>query len=629
MEKRIGLAFVLCILWMFIASKWLSKDQPPQQTQPPPAVEEDVETFEEEEEPDKPPAVVSGEFEPTEVDERVVEVDTDLFLARFSNKGAVLQSLRFKEYFNTPEVKGDPEAMADPANWLEILREVREGVPSFALKEISEVRYRLDEECWEMTVEDSASGPIVRFRYQTADGLAFTKRFVFLHGAHHMDLEFEVENLGPDKDDKLKLILEGPCGITSRNRASFTAGPMGSIFTTTGERGGGELENLDAQKLDAKYEWSRRAGTKLVFAGVSNNYFTLLLQPLEGVMISKVSFSQLEDTELVTPMVQEYEAKHGAAPPPHRLSEFKEKALDNVRMDTLLTVKIPVPGEKVQQSFMFFAGPKLSSLLKQPEYNNFHSLITESYGMIGFLDWINPCIIWILALFHAIFSNWGVAIICLTFVVKALLFPLNRVQQTTMLTYSEKMKRLKPKLEELKKKFKNNKKKYNEAQMALMKDEGVRPPLMGCMLMLLQFPIFIGLFQVLRTSFELRHSPFCLWIQDLSQPDALPLPFSLPLIGNSINLVPILMTVAFYYQQKVMPKPDSADPQAQQMQKMMKFMPFLFLFILYGYASGLSLYWMTSNLISIFEYKFIRKKFPVGAKAETVPEKKGPGQKKK
>jgi YidC/Oxa1 family membrane protein insertase len=506
---------------------------------------------------------------------------------------------------------------------------VREGTPSFALKEMAEARYRLDEVCWEHEIEENASGPVVRFRYHTADGLIFTKRFTFYQGAFHVDVGIEVENLVADRDEKLKFIFEGPCGITSRNRASFTAGPAGALCTQPREQGKAELETLDAKKLKgSKYEWSRRADTTLVFAGVTNNYFALLLQPLEGRMISKVSFNALEDTELVAPKVEEYKKQHGAPPPAQRLNEFREDALDNVRMDTLLTIKIPPPGEREQQTFLFFAGPKLSSLMKRPEYSEFYVLITASYGIVSLFNWINPCIIWILALFHSIFGNWGVAIICLTIVVKALLFPLNRIQQTSMLGYSEKMKRLKPKLEELKKKFKNNKKKFNEAQMALMKEEGVRPPLMGCMLMLLQFPIFIGLFQVLRTSFELRHSPFCLWIQDLSQPDALPLPFSLPLIGNHINLVPILMTVAFYYQQKVMPKPESADPQAQQMQKMMKFMPFLFLFILYGYASGLSLYWMTSNLISIFEYKFIRKKFPVGPKPEEVPARKGPGKKK-
>jgi YidC/Oxa1 family membrane protein insertase len=295
-----------------------------------------------------------------------------------------------------------------------------------------------------------------------------------------------------------------------------------------------------------------------------------------------------------------------------------EEALSNVKSDLILSMEVPTPSKQATQRFMFFAGPKSTNLMREEGYAEFYTLIEDSYGSMA---WINTSLLWILKLFHSIFGNWGVAIIGLTFVVKLALFPLNRVQQVSMHGYSEKMKKLKPKLDEIKKKYKNNKKKFNQAQMELMREEGVRPPLMGCLLIFLQFPIFIGLFQILRTAYELRHSPFCLWVQDLSQPDALfPLPFTIPLIGSStFNLLPILMTVAFYYQQKMMPKPDTTDPTAAQMQKIMKFMPIMFGFMFYGYAAGLSLYWMTSNIISIIEYRFIRKKFPIDkAKEERV-----------
>jgi YidC/Oxa1 family membrane protein insertase len=458
----------------------------------------------------------------------------------------------------------------------------------------------------------------VLFTYRTADGLVFTKSFRFRPGAFHIDIDLNVENRNPGLDSKLQLVFEGPCGIDDRKRASFTMGPMACLYTVDRERGGRnyELETYAATALGkGASTWNRRSGGDLIFAGVANNYFALLIQPMEGKMVSQVTFTALENSNKVLPRVMGYEAHYGQPPPPRTLAEYKQDALDNVKADFMLSTRIPGPGERAAQSFLFFAGPKCTDLTELPQYREFHALIEDSYGST--MRWINETLIWILKFFHSIVGNWGVAIICLTFLVKALLFPLNRVQQTSMHTYSEQMKKLKPKLDELKKKYKNNKKKFNEAQMKLMKEEGLRPPLMGCLLVFLQFPIFIGLFQVLRTSFELRHSPFCLWIQDLSQPDMLcPLPFTIPLLGwDMLNVLPIGMTVAFYYQQKMMPRPAGNDPQAEQMMKIMKFMPIFFGFILYNYAAGLSLYWMTSNLISIFEYKVIRKKFPVAAAA--------------
>jgi YidC/Oxa1 family membrane protein insertase len=175
--------------------------------------------------------------------------------------------------------------------------------------------------------------------------------------------------------------------------------------------------------------------------------------------------------------------------------------------------------------------------------------------------------------------------------------------------YQKKMAKLKPKLEELKKRYKNNQRKFQEAQMKLMREEGIRPPVFGCLIMLLPIPIFIGLFQILRTAIELRHAPFVAWIDDLSQPDHLAhLPFSIPFLGEWLNLLPLLMLAAWIAQNMAMPKP--SDPQQAQMQKMMRFLPFVFLFLLYNYASGLSLYMTTSALIAIIQYKFLKISTP-------------------
>jgi YidC/Oxa1 family membrane protein insertase len=127
--------------------------------------------------------------------------------------------------------------------------------------------------------------------------------------------------------------------------------------------------------------------------------------------------------------------------------------------------------------------------------------------------------------------------------------------------------------------------------------------------MFLQFPVWISLFQILRTSIELRHAEFVGWVNDLSAPDALPLPFSIGPI-DTVNVLPILMAVANVVQLRFQPKP--ADESQAQMQKIMgMLMPIMMLVFLYSYPSGLSLYIFTSSVLGILEFQIIRKYWPV------------------
>lgn len=571
--------------------------------------------------PDNPVAdtPVETNYEASSVDaEKEIVVETGIYSAVFSNRGAALRSLKFKNYFNDPEVQKDPAAMEYPENWLEILGSVSESHFSFVLDDAggnaSASTHNFRDALWESSLyETGGGGSVLTFAYRPGDGLKVSKIFTFHGGAHHIDVRIAVENENPDRMGGLNLTLDGIAGIDDQKRPSFTLGPTGILYTAdpSDETSQPELLDFPAAGLkDDPYSFTIRDQGEHLFSGVMNNYFALLLQPSEGKLLRRVEFRILEDGNKYAQFVDAYRQETKGEPNATKLAAFHEQAETNVLASYLLKVpKIPLPGQVVYQDLVFYAGPKSTDVMQQEPYLDFYTIIEESYGLFA---WINKSLLWILRAFYTLFGNWGVAIICLTFVVKICLFPINRYQQLSMHKYQQKMAVMKPKLDEVKKKFKNNKKKFNEAQMKLMKEHGATPPLMGCLVIFLQFPVFIGLFQILRLSIELRHSPFCLWIKDLSQPDALfPLPFTIPLVGSdTLNVVPILMTIAFFYQQKAMPKSD--DPQAQQTQKIMKFMPILFLFIMYGYASGLSLYWMTSNLISIVEYKIIRKKFPVG-----------------
>jgi len=571
--------------------------------------------------PDRPDDGVAPEtvYEASSVEaEEEIVVETGIYRALFTNRGAALKSLKLREYFNDPETQKDPVAMELPENWLEILGSVSENQYSFVLDDAGggsgAAAHNFREALWESSLyETSGGGSVLTFSYRPGDGLKVSKIFTFHGGAQHIDVRIAVENENPDRRGGLNFTLDGIAGIDDQKRPSFTLGPTGIVYTADGSDETGQFELLDfpaANLKDTPVSFTIKEQSDHRFSGIMSNYFALLLQPREGKLLRKVEFRILEDRNKYAELVDTFRQEMKGEPNATKLDAFHEQAETNVLVSYLLKVpRIPSPGQTFSQDLTFYAGPKSTDLMQHEPYLDYYPIIEDSYGSFA---WINKSLIWILRQFYALFGNWGVAIIFLTFVVKICLFPINRYQQLSMHKYQQKMAVMKPKLDELKKKFKNNKKKFNEAQMKLMKEHGATPPLMGCLVIFLQFPIFIGLFQILRFSIELRHSPFVLWIKDLSQPDALcSLPFTIPLLGwETLNVVPILMTVAFFYQQKAMPK--SSDPSAQQTQKIMKFMPIMFLFFFYGYASGLSLYWMTSNLISIAEYKFIRKKFPVG-----------------
>jgi YidC/Oxa1 family membrane protein insertase len=159
----------------------------------------------------------------------------------------------------------------------------------------------------------------------------------------------------------------------------------------------------------------------------------------------------------------------------------------------------------------------------------------------------------------------------------------------------QKMQKLNPQMQELREKFKNDKRRQQEEMMKLYKEYGVNP-LGGCFPILLQLPIFIGLYNALRKSIELRHAPFVFWIRDLSQPDY---------FMNTVNILPLLSCLIMFMQQRMMPK--SGDPQQQQTQKIMGYMmPVLLGWIFYSLPSGLNLYFIASMGIGIVEQKIIR-----------------------
>ncbi len=288
------------------------------------------------------------------------------------------------------------------------------------------------------------------------------------------------------------------------------------------------------------------------------------------------------------------------------------------------------PGATVPFNFRVFFGPKQRALFNNPYYSAFplgyENTLVITGGFCGFLTfgWLITTLYYILFAFHYVFHDWGLAIIGLVCLVRLILHPITKKSQVNMMS----MGKMGPEIEKLKKKYGDNKDELNKAMMQVYKQQGFTPVL-GCLPMFLQMPIWIALWSALQSTFDLRQAPFLrfgsvhlTWIKDLSHPDALvhfAQPVPLYLFGwtlASINVLPLCLAVVFFIQQKMQPVPSNQTPEQIQQRKTMQWMSLLFPVMLYAGPSGLNLYIMTSTTIGIFENKIIRKHIKEKEEAE-------------
>jgi YidC/Oxa1 family membrane protein insertase len=207
----------------------------------------------------------------------------------------------------------------------------------------------------------------------------------------------------------------------------------------------------------------------------------------------------------------------------------------------------------------------------------------------------------VLKFFYSLTSNYGWAIIFLTIIVRIPFIPLINKSQKSM----KKMQEIQPRMAEVKEKYKKDPQRMQKEMMELYKKHKVNP-VGGCLPMLLQIPVFFALYKILLIAIELRDAPFMLWIKDLSAPDTLfgHIPSLFPLIGGfALGPLPLVMGITMLIQQKM--TPTSADPRQN---KIMMFMPIIFTFMFLNFASGLVLYWLMNNILSIAQQFYINKK---------------------
>jgi YidC/Oxa1 family membrane protein insertase len=334
----------------------------------------------------------------------------------------------------------------------------------------------------------------------------------------------------------------------------------------------------------------RSDSTKPVeFAGVTNQFFTTVVRPLEPTVTNVWARpSMVALTPNATPVTA---VSAGLHLPPVSLKA----------------------GEPLTLNYLVFVGPKHSPMLHKME-----SIWGTGWGDVmqyGWFWWVSGPLNWLLNFFHNIFDkisttgSWGLAIIFLTITVRIIIWPLHAKSTHTM----NRMAKLQPEMLKIKEKYADDPTKINTETMGLYRKYGINP-LGGCLPMFIQIPIFFGFYRMLQYAVELRGHGF-LWVDDLSQPDTLThLSF---LGGLPLNILPIVMAITSFLQIKMTPM--TGDPMQR---KIIMFMPFMFFFFCYNFASALALYWTTQNIFSIGQTWLMNKVPEPELKARTGIEKK-------
>jgi len=453
-------------------------------------------------------------------------IDTPEYTAVLTNRGAQLISFRLKNY----KQKNGPE----PVDLVKAREPHRTEFPFTIVPRDAALR-RLNSALWQVkNVEDAKGGRLVEYRY--SDGtITATKTFRFPRTPFFFDFHVDIDPPSPYR------VAIGP-GIRT-----LAPEEKDSQVVITGHgvtQIGGDFKIHSREKTP-----SLQIFPAVEYIGIEDNYFLTALRPTMGRegLLQNVSF---------------YDAK------------TKTRRLE-------LYAAVNATSDGVVAGHAFF-GPKATEVL-------------DAYGMeealqLGWFDWIARLFLVALLWINQFTQNYGFAIIVLTILIKIVLYPLQHKQNVSM----KKMQRVQPKMEAIRAKYKKSKtdaeqrNKMNMEVMQLYQKEGINP-MAGCFPLLIQFPIFLGFYNLLSRAIELRGAPWILWIHDLSEKDP-------------TYILPILMTISMFVQTYIMPA--TGDP-AQR--RIFLIMPFIFGFMFKDFPSGLVLYWLVQNILTIIQQLIMNK----------------------
>ncbi|KZL24305.1 membrane protein insertase YidC [Pseudovibrio sp. WM33] len=487
-------------------------------------------------------------------------IDTPSLSGSVNLQGAKLDDLRLNDYRQTQakdsetvvlfSPKGSPEPYYAEHGWV--------ADPG------AQVKLPNAETVW--TAETSGnltpSSPIV-LSWDNGEGLVF-KRTFSVDENYMFTVDQEVQN---STGQNVQLY---PYGLIARNGEPETAGFFvlhEGLIGVIGEEGLQEINYSDLIE-----DGSIRPGrAKTGWLGFTDKYWAATLIPTPGTEFQP-NFSYNARTQ-------------------------------NFQSDYLGDAVQVADGTKITSSSLLYAGAKVTKLIEgyQASYN------IESFDLMidwGWFYFLTKPMFWAIDWLYSLVGNFGVAILLVTVIVKALFFPLANKSYVSM----SKMKLVQPQMTEIREKFKDDKQKQQQAMMELYKKEKINP-LAGCLPMVIQIPVFFSLYKVLFVTIEMRHAPFFGWIQDLSAPDPTTV-FNLfglipwdPPSFLMIGVWPLIMGVTMFLQMKMNPAP--AEP-AQQM--IFNWMPVLFTFMLATFPAGLVIYWAWNNTLSVAQQGIIMRR---------------------
>ena len=553
-QARVLIAIVLSFLVFFLWNFFFIEKQTPET----PIAETETRKTEENSLPqegapatkaveEKPPEpyVAEAPVDPQKTLPRVITVETPLYSVAINEEGAVFQSYVLKEYKESIDPNAAYKELIDPASRHDMLGLSLAGK---SVPGLENAIFTAQEVPDRLNVVGSEKELVFTWRSDT--GVVVEKRYRFTPENYLIQLAIDIKN-GSDRPIIDRVVL----GI----KTDSAAGKGGYSFEGPCALIDEKLEQIKIKKIKDKSDYSGN----FKWLGIVDRYFMKSLIPLDDTKgIMKLS---LDDNGI----------------------------LGNRFVGQENTIQ---PGTQKRFSYKIFFGPKSTQILKDIGHDLGKAI---DFGMF---DIIAKPLLWFMNFVYSRIPNYGIAIIVLTILTKILLWPLGSKSYKSM----SEMKKLQPLMAEIREKYKDDKKMMNQEIMSLYRTYKINP-MGGCLPMILQIPVFFALYRMLYQAIELRHAPFFLWINDLSAPDRLfhfsfSIPFMQPPYG--IPVLTVIMGATMLLQQKMSPPP--GDPTQA---KMMMLMPIVFTVIFINFSSGLVLYWLINNILSIAQQTYIQKKY--------------------
>lgn len=443
--------------------------------------------------------------------------------------------------------------------------------------------------------------------------LRITKTYTVKPDSYEIGIDLKIENLS-GKEIETRFGIQGPAGINREDARTDSRNITTAFITRKGEIGsvkkpGEKLRSyIRKRNTDKMSLQHKEAGPEFLWAAITNKYFAAILRPVSSNNTAVIEGLRLGLGEYYDPELNDISAKR---------SDGNEDISFSIRSGDIKLSSAESGSNVLDLNMAVYIGPKDNKIFK----NN------ETYTKLGFFHTINfraccAClepiirplafgIMWVMNMLYVVVPNYGVVIIILVFLVRLIMHPITKKSQVSMM----KLQKVGPIMEEIKKKYANNPTELRKKSAEAYREAGANP-VMGILPMFIQMPIWISLWTAVNISIDIRGQAFLpFWITDLASPDALISfkAFTIPLLGweiDSLNLLPLLMGVVMFLQQKLMPHNSAAqtNPQMAQQQKMMMIMmPLMFPIMLYKGPSGVNLYILSSITAGVIEQMVIRK----------------------